>query len=224
MSHKRFALVSSTGGSVLQRTYQHDSDFRASLSLIVTDRVCGASHFAQAVGIPHYLVQQRGALAFSDALLDILKENRIDFALLFFTRMIRGRILTAFQEQFINFHPSLLPACSGLHGFEDTIAAGALLAGSTAHFVDAEMDTGPIIQQTFIPVSPYGFDEKNIRHHLFLQQCASLSQICSWLNQDRLSIVQGRRVVIAGGCYDAITGFIPSLESDISMQLLLNNT
>lgn len=221
MSYKRFAVVSSTGGSVVRRTYQYDPDFRNALSLIVTDRVCGASDFAKAQGIPYQIISLKDTIAFSDSLLDILKEQKIDFALLFFTRLLRGRILLEFQNRLINFHLSLLPACPGLHGFEDTIASGSLLAGTTVHFIDDGIDTGSIIQQTFVPICPDGLDEKATRHHIFLQQCASLSQICLWGNQNRFSFIKGRRVVVIGGCYNSSTGFIPTIESEISKQLLL---
>lgn len=222
MLYKRFAVVSSTNGSVVKRTYQYDPNFRATLSLIVTDRICGASDFAKAQGIPYKIIPIKEALTFSNFLLDILKKNEIDFVLLFFTRLLQGHILLEFQNRLINFHPSLLPACPGLHGFEDTIASGSLFAGTTVHFIDDGVDTGSIIQQTFVPICPDGLDEKLIRHRIFLQQCASLSQICLWGNQDRFSTIKGKRIVIIGGCYNGSAGFIPALESDISKQLLLD--
>ncbi|MDG4551367.1 MAG: formyltransferase family protein [Candidatus Contendobacter sp.] len=222
MSYKRFAVVSSTNGSVVKRTYHYDPDFRTALSLIVTDRVCGASDFAKAQNIPYQKIPFKETFDFSNSLADILKEYKIDFVLLFFTRLLRGHILSEFKGRLINFHPSLLPACPGLHGFEDTITSGSLLAGTTAHFIDDGVDTGPIIQQTFVPICPIELDEKALRHLIFLQQCASLSQVCSWGNQNRFSFVEKRRVVITDGCYDGSIGFIPTLESKISKQLLLD--
>jgi phosphoribosylglycinamide formyltransferase-1 len=224
MLYKRFAVVSSTNGSVVKRTYQYDSCFRSTLSLIITDRVCGTSDFAKAQGIPYKIIPTKEALSFSDCLLDILKKYKIDFVLLFFTRLLQGHILYEFQNRLINFHPSLLPACPGLHGFEDTIASGSLFAGTTVHFVDYGVDTGSIIQQTFVPICPDGLDEKAIRHRIFLHQCASLSQVCLWGNQDRFSIIKGRRVAIIGGCYNGSDSFIPALESEVSKRLLLDMT
>ena len=46
------------------------------------------------------------------------------------------------SRQVINFHPSILPACPGMNGFEDTIESGAMHVGSTVHFVDTGIDTG----------------------------------------------------------------------------------
>jgi phosphoribosylglycinamide formyltransferase 1 len=61
-----------------------------------------------------------------------------------FARKWRGRI--------INIHPSLLPAFKGTHVHEQVIAAGVKMSGCTVHFVAAEVDSGPIIAQSAVPV------------------------------------------------------------------------
>lgn len=52
----------------------------------------------------------------------------------------------------INVHPSLLPAYPGLRAWEQALAAGAAETGATVHFVDAGLDTGPVIAQESVPV------------------------------------------------------------------------
>ena len=54
----------------------------------------------------------------------------------------------------INIHPSLLPDFPGAHAVRDALAAGVLTTGSTVHWVDAGVDTGPIIRQMQVPVLP----------------------------------------------------------------------
>lgn len=54
----------------------------------------------------------------------------------------------------INIHPSLLPDFPGAHAVRDALAAGVLTTGSTVHWVDAGVDTGPIITQMQVPVLP----------------------------------------------------------------------
>lgn len=67
------------------------------------------------------------------------------------------RILPAdFVNRFptINIHPSLLPDFPGAHAVRDALAAGVLTTGSTVHWVDAGVDTGPVITQMQVPVLP----------------------------------------------------------------------
>ena len=54
----------------------------------------------------------------------------------------------------INVHPSLLPAFPGLRAWEQALAAGVDVTGATVHFVDAGLDTGPVIAQAEVPVEP----------------------------------------------------------------------
>jgi phosphoribosylglycinamide formyltransferase 1 len=66
------------------------------------------------------------------------------------------RLLTApFLERFpgiLNVHPSLLPAFPGAHAVEDALAQGVKVTGATVHFVDAGIDTGPIVLQEAVEV------------------------------------------------------------------------
>ncbi len=55
----------------------------------------------------------------------------------------------------INIHPSLLPDFPGAHAVRDALAAGVLVTGSTVHWVDAGVDTGPIITHMQVPVLPH---------------------------------------------------------------------
>jgi phosphoribosylglycinamide formyltransferase-1 len=54
----------------------------------------------------------------------------------------------------LNIHPSLLPAYKGVHVHERVIAAGEKMSGCTVHFVVPELDAGPIVAQTEVPVEP----------------------------------------------------------------------
>ena len=55
---------------------------------------------------------------------------------------------------FVNTHPALLPAFPGAHGVRDALAYGVTITGSTAHLVDAGVDTGPIIEQRTVAIAP----------------------------------------------------------------------
>ena len=59
----------------------------------------------------------------------------------------------------LNTHPALLPAFPGAHGVRDALAYGVRVTGSTAHLVDAGVDTGPIIEQRTVEVTPEDTEE-----------------------------------------------------------------
>jgi phosphoribosylglycinamide formyltransferase 1 len=69
-----------------------------------------------------------------------------------FLKLVGDRFLGAFGDRYINTHNSLLPAFPGMHGPRDALAYGVKVAGATLFFVDAGVDTGPIIAQVAVPV------------------------------------------------------------------------
>lgn len=71
-----------------------------------------------------------------------------------FMRIVRKPLLDAFPNRIMNIHPALLPSFPGLHGQKQAVDYGARISGCTVHFVDAGMDTGPVIIQAAVPVSP----------------------------------------------------------------------
>ena len=69
-----------------------------------------------------------------------------------FRKLVGPRFLGAFGDRYVNTHNSLLPAFPGIHGPRDALAYGVKVAGATLFFVDAGVDSGPIIAQVSVPV------------------------------------------------------------------------
>lgn len=67
-------------------------------------------------------------------------------------RMMRAGILQAYRGRILNIHPSLLPAFPGLHAQAQALSHGVKVTGCTVHYVDAGMDSGPIVMQSAVPV------------------------------------------------------------------------
>jgi phosphoribosylglycinamide formyltransferase-1 len=69
-----------------------------------------------------------------------------------FMKILGKRFLDRFGGRVINTHPALLPSFPGTHAARDALEYGVKVTGCTAHFVDAGVDTGPIIAQEAVPV------------------------------------------------------------------------
>jgi phosphoribosylglycinamide formyltransferase 1 len=69
-----------------------------------------------------------------------------------FLKLVGADFLAAFGDRYLNTHNSLLPAFPGIHGPRDALAYGVKVAGATLFFVDAGVDTGPIVAQVAVPV------------------------------------------------------------------------
>lgn len=89
-----------------------------------------------------------------------MQEHRVDLVLLAgYLKLVPPSLVRAYRRAMLNIHPALLPAFGGpgLYGrrvHEAVLASGARFSGATVHFVDEEYDTGPILAQAAVEVSP----------------------------------------------------------------------
>jgi phosphoribosylglycinamide formyltransferase-1 len=75
-----------------------------------------------------------------------------------FMRLLSAHFVRAFPNRILNIHPSLLPAFPGLDAQYQALEHGVKIAGCTVHFVDENLDAGPIIRQAAVPV----FDDDTV--------------------------------------------------------------
>jgi len=71
-----------------------------------------------------------------------------------FMRVLKEPMLEAFPRRIINIHPSLLPKFPGIEAWKRALAAGEKTTGCTVHYVESGIDTGEIIAQREVPISP----------------------------------------------------------------------
>ena len=71
-----------------------------------------------------------------------------------FMRVLKAPMLVAFPRRIINIHPSLLPKFPGIEAWKQALAAGEKTTGCTVHYVESGIDTGEIIAQREVPISP----------------------------------------------------------------------
>ncbi|HOE63416.1 MAG TPA: phosphoribosylglycinamide formyltransferase [Candidatus Sumerlaeota bacterium] len=132
----------------------------AEIALVLSDKAdAPALEKANAAGVKTVFVDskpyRKNREGYDAEVLKVLREHNIEFIVLAgFMRIITPVLIEAFSHRIINIHPALLPAFPGLHAQKQALDYGVKVSGCTVHFVDAGMDTGPIILQTAIPVNP----------------------------------------------------------------------
>ncbi len=91
--------------------------------------------------------------AAEQAYIQALRDAKVDLVVLAgFMRVLKTDLLQAFAGRIVNIHPSLLPAFPGLQAWKQALEHGAKVTGCTVHFVDAGVDSGPIIGQEAVPI------------------------------------------------------------------------
>lgn len=85
--------------------------------------------------------------------IDELLKHQVDLVILAgFMRLLSATFIRQFAGRILNIHPSLLPAFAGLDAQHQAFEHGVKIAGCTVHFVDEDLDSGPIIMQSAVPV------------------------------------------------------------------------
>lgn len=107
-----------------------------------------------------------------------------------FMRILTPGFVKQFEGRMVNVHPSLLPAFTGLHTHRRAIEAGCKLAGATVHFVTTELDHGPIIAQSVVPLLP-GDSEATLSARVLAREHVLYPRAVRWLVQDLLRVERG---------------------------------
>ena len=130
---------------------------KASLSLLVCDNPkAGAIGRAKRAGIKVALVQRKDFATkkdFEAKIVEHLEADKIDLIVLAgFMRLLSPEFVSRYKGRIVNIHPALLPCFKGTRSIKDAFDYGAKITGVTVHFVDEEMDHGPIILQKEVKI------------------------------------------------------------------------
>jgi phosphoribosylglycinamide formyltransferase-1 len=109
-----------------------------------------------------------------------------------FMRIVTPTFLSPFENRVINIHPALLPSFPGVHGQNDAADYGVKIAGCTVHFVDEQMDHGPVIIQAAVPCQA-GEDGNTLGPRILKLEHRVFPQAIQWYAEGRLNI-QDRHV------------------------------
>jgi phosphoribosylglycinamide formyltransferase 1 len=197
MSRKRIAVLISGRGSNLGALLRNElggdivavASNKADAKGLDVARDAGVSTLA----LSHISFATREA--FDQALVAKLNEYNPDLIVLAgFMRILTPVFTNAFSGRMINIHPSLLPSYPGLDTHEKAIADGVKLAGCTVHFVNGELDGGPIIAQAAVNVDNDETPE-SLAAKVLVQEHQIFPYAVRLFCEDRLRI-EGKRVRI----------------------------
>ena len=159
----RLVVLASGSGTTLQAFLDatRDPAYGARVVAVGVDRDgTGAAQRAAAAGVPTFVVRvgdHPDRAAFDAALADAIAAHAPDLVVCAgYMKIVGPAVLDRFT--LVNTHPALLPAFPGAHAVRDALAAGASVTGATVHYVDAGVDTGPVLAQVAVPIEA-GDDE-----------------------------------------------------------------
>jgi len=129
----------------------------ATIAVVISSKSDAAGlQRARAAGIETLALSPRDypdRLAYDQAIADQLRAHNVGLICLAgFMRLVGGPMLEAFPNRILNIHPSLLPAFPGVDAQRQAWEHGVRVTGATVHLVSAELDNGPIILQSAVPV------------------------------------------------------------------------
>lgn len=151
---------------------------------------------ARQLGLPCGSIQATGLdrAAFDSQVADLLRDHGIDLVCLAgYMRLLSGQFVRQFPERILNIHPSLLPAFPGLDAQHQALAHGVKITGCTVHFVDENLDSGPILLQSAVPVRD-GDTLEALSSRILVEEHKIYSEAISWVLKGNYRI-EGRRVI-----------------------------
>ena len=150
----RLAILLSGRGSNFEAIHRA---FAGQIVCVITNRP-EARGFARAreLGLPAHAIDHRKfptREAHEEEVLRVLAEAEPDFICLAgYMRLLSPAFVAAYPHRILNIHPSLLPAFPGVDAQAQAVAYGVKVSGCTVHFVDENLDAGPIVVQRIVEV------------------------------------------------------------------------
>jgi phosphoribosylglycinamide formyltransferase-1 len=155
---------------------------------------------ARARGIDARVIASRGLEreAYDKLVAAVLREKNVDLVCLAgYMRLLSPYFVEAFRNRILNIHPSLLPAFPGLEPQRQALEHGVKFSGCTVHFVDENLDAGPIIMQAVVPIED-GDTAGRLAERILREEHRIYSEAVRMVLERRYRIV-GRRVLAADG-------------------------
>jgi phosphoribosylglycinamide formyltransferase 1 len=200
---KRIGVLLSGRGSNFEALAASIADGRipgAEIAVVISNRE-GAPGIdrANARGIAARVIPSKGLEreAYDRQVGAVLNEHKVDLICLAgYMRLLSPYFVAAFPQRILNIHPSLLPSFPGLESQRQALEYGVKFAGCTVHFVDENLDAGPIVLQAVVTVEDSD-TEATLSGKILKEEHRIYSEAVRIVLEGRFKI-EGRRVVRAG--------------------------
>ena len=155
---KRLGILISGRGSNLEAIADSidAGKLAAEIAVVISNRQeARGLEIARQRGLPAVCIPSRGLdrEIYDRMVLDELTGREVELVCLAgFMRLLSATFIRRFPQRILNIHPSLLPAFAGLDAQQQALEHGVRITGCTVHFVDEDLDSGPIILQAAVPV------------------------------------------------------------------------
>jgi len=213
---KKIAVLASGRGSNFEAIVRavKEGKINAEVAVLIVDRRnAKAIERAERLGVNWIYVEPStypSREEFDKRIVEILKHLKVDLVCLAgYKKIVSPLFVEAFPNRILNIHPSLLPAFPGLKPHWQAITYGVKISGATVHIVDKGVDTGPIVIQCAVPVSPDDTPE-SLSEKILKWEHRIYPQAVKWFVDGRVK-VEGRRVTVEGADYSKLP-VVPALE------------
>src|SRR5579863_4524886 len=171
----------------------------AEIALVLSNREgAGGIEKARARRIETCVIPSKGLEreAYDRLAVAALREKNVDLVCLAgYMRLLSPYFVAAFPDRILNIHPSLLPASPGLEAQRQALEHGVKFTGCTVHFVDENLDAGPIVIQAVVPVQDCDTVE-TLSERVLREEHRIYSEAVRIILEGRYRM-EGRRVLIA---------------------------
>jgi len=169
----------------------------ARIAIVISNRTDARGiETARGLGLASLVIPSMGKdrAAHDREVVAALEKHKVDLVCLAgYMRLLSPWFVQQFPRRIVNIHPSLLPAFPGLEAQEQAFAYGVKVAGCTVHFVDEELDHGPIILQKAVSVLDSD-DEHTLAARILEQEHIAYSEAINIVLEGKFDVV-GRKLV-----------------------------
>ena len=173
-----------------------------SVLLVTNNQNAGCMARAERLGVDSIYISSKGESRdlYSAQFLAAFKHYQADFVVTMFNRILSAQVVEAYKNRCINLHLSLLPSFRGINPRKRALDYGSRFSGATVHFIDAGVDTGPIIAQACFPIGPDTTQNDLFNLYGRILPVLLLNSL-DYIVDDRYTVVD-RRVFLSGARYD----------------------
>ncbi|MFW6139681.1 MAG: phosphoribosylglycinamide formyltransferase [Spirochaetota bacterium] len=201
MGRKKIAVFISGRGSNFKAILDEvkKGSINGEIVAVISDNpAAGGLQYAQQNGIDTHIFEkhkQEPRSEYFQKIISLLEKIGVDVVVLAgFMKVLSKNVVERYRNRILNIHPALLPAFPGENAQKQALDYGVKYSGATVHFVDEQVDSGPIILQEVVPVMQTD-DEQSLSDRILEKEHIIFPRAVKLICEDRME-VRGRRVFI----------------------------